>query len=144
MIPGKEFAVYGRRGDEGRQGAGNRHDYAEPPAGFLPNLHGGYPGDQKDNRRLCGTARSKRNLHREIQSAPGLSEDGVRKLIDMEPHLEGEIFDPLKNVDYFKTVRVNQDIDTIVWENGADFSPDFLYGVGTEVKDVQLLFSTLR
>jgi len=71
-------------------------------------------------------------------------EDGVRKLVDMEPHLEGEIFDPLKNVDYFKTVHVNQDIDTIVWENGADFSPDFLYGVGTEVKDVQELFSTLR
>jgi len=24
----------------------------------------------------------------------------------------------------------NEDIDTVVWENGADFSPDFLYEVG--------------
>jgi hypothetical protein len=68
-------------------------------------------------------------------------EDGVRKLVDMEPHLEGEIFEPLKDVDYFKTVRVNPDIDTIAWENGADFSPDFLYEVGTEVKDGQAVFS---
>jgi len=68
-------------------------------------------------------------------------EDGVRKLVDMEPHLDGEIFEPLKDVDYFKTVRVNPDIDTIAWENGADFSPDFLYEVGTEVKDGQAVFS---
>jgi hypothetical protein len=47
----------------------------------------------------------------------------------------------LKDVDYFKTVRVNPDIDTIVWENGADFSPDFLYESGTEVKNVQAVFS---
>ncbi|HBQ27905.1 hypothetical protein HX99_01090 [Peptococcaceae bacterium SCADC1_2_3] len=63
-------------------------------------------------------------------------EDGVRKLVDMEPHLDGEIFEPLKDVNYFKAVRVNPDIDTIAWENGADFSPDFLYKAGTEVKDV--------
>jgi hypothetical protein len=68
-------------------------------------------------------------------------EDGVQKLVNTEPHLEGEIFEPLKDVDYFKTVRVNPDIDTIVWENGADFSPDFLYEAGTEVKNVQAVFS---
>lgn len=62
-------------------------------------------------------------------------EDGVVKLCDVAPHLDGEIFEPLKNIDYFKTVRVNPDIDTVVWENGADFSPDFLYEIGTEVKD---------
>jgi hypothetical protein len=60
-------------------------------------------------------------------------EDGVVKLVDMKPHLEGEIFEPLKNINYFKTVRVNPDIDTIVWENDADFSPDFLYKVGIDV-----------
>lgn len=57
-------------------------------------------------------------------------EDGVVKLIDMKAYLEGEIFKPLKDINYFKTVRVNPDIDTIVWENGADVSPDFLYEVG--------------
>jgi len=60
-------------------------------------------------------------------------EDGVVKLVDMKPHLEGEIFEPLKDTDYFKCVRVNTEIDTIVWDNHADFSPDFLYEVGVEV-----------
>ena len=61
-------------------------------------------------------------------------EDGVVKLVDMEPYLEGEIFEPLKNIDYFKTVRLNPDIDTIVWDNDADVSPDFLYEIGVMQK----------
>ena len=61
-------------------------------------------------------------------------EDGIAKLVDLEPYLDGEIFEPLKNIDYFKTVRVNPDIDTIVWDNGADVSPDFLYEVGVVQK----------
>jgi hypothetical protein len=60
-------------------------------------------------------------------------EDGKRKAVDLEPHLDGPIFEPLKDVEYFKTVRVNRDLDTIVWDNGADFSPDFLYEIGREV-----------
>ena len=59
-------------------------------------------------------------------------EDGVVKLVDMEPYLDGEIFEPLKDIDYFKTVRVNPDINTIVWDNDADVSPDFLYEIGIE------------
>jgi len=59
-------------------------------------------------------------------------EDGVVKLVDMEPYLDGEIFEPLKDIDYFKTARVNPDTDTIVWDNDADISPDFLYEIGEE------------
>jgi len=59
-------------------------------------------------------------------------EDGVVKIVDLEPYLDGEIFEPLKDIDYFKTVRVNPDIDTIVWDNDADISPDFLYEIGEE------------
>ena len=66
-------------------------------------------------------------------------EDGVVKLIDMKPYLEGEIFKPLKDINYFKTVRVNPDIDTIVWENDADVSPDFLYEVGVIKSDAASL-----
>jgi hypothetical protein len=61
-------------------------------------------------------------------------EDGVEKDVDLSPHLVGEVFEPLKDVDFFRRVQVNSDIDTIVWENGADFSPDFLYEVGTAVE----------
>ncbi len=67
-------------------------------------------------------------------------EDGSVKLADLGPYLDGEIFEPLKDVDYFKTVRLNSELDTIVWENGADMSPDFLYEIGvliTEAASVQ-------
>ena len=62
-------------------------------------------------------------------------EDEVQKLVDLEPHLEGEIFEPLKDINYFKTVSVNPDLDTIVWGNNADFSPDFLYEIGKIVEE---------
>lgn len=60
-------------------------------------------------------------------------EDGSVRRVDLEPYLDGEIFEPLKDVAYFATAQVNREVDTIVWENGADFSPDFLYEIGEEV-----------
>ncbi|MFN3333791.1 MAG: DUF2442 domain-containing protein [Caldilinea sp.] len=65
-------------------------------------------------------------------------EDGVTRLVDLEPYLDGEIFEPLKDLDYFRTVQVNPDIDTIVWDNGADMSPDFLYAIGVDVAENSL------
>jgi len=57
-------------------------------------------------------------------------ENNEYKLVDLQPYLEGEIFETLKDISYFKSVRLNKDIDTIVWPNDADFSPDFLYEIG--------------
>jgi len=57
-------------------------------------------------------------------------EDRRKKLVDLEQYLEGGVFEPLKNIDYFKLVTLNSDIDTVVWPNNADFSPDFLYEIG--------------
>ena len=37
------------------------------------------------------------------------------------------MFAPLKDVSLFKKFRVDPDLQTIVWENGADLAPDFLY-----------------
>ena len=65
-------------------------------------------------------------------------EDGTRKLVNLEPYLEGEVFEPLKDINYFKTVSVNPDLDTIVWKNNADFSPDFLYEIGGVSEDKSL------
>ena len=64
-------------------------------------------------------------------------DDHEIKLVDLEPHLDGPIFEPLKDLVFFKKFRVNRDIDTVVWPNNADFSPDFLYEIGTEVSEQQ-------
>ena len=37
------------------------------------------------------------------------------------------VFEPLKNFDFFRKVRVEPDVGTIVWPNGADICPDVLY-----------------
>jgi len=66
-------------------------------------------------------------------------EDGTVRLVDLQPHLDGEIFEPLHDINYFKTVRVNPDLDTIVWDNGADMSPEFLYEVGKPVAEPALM-----
>jgi len=55
-------------------------------------------------------------------------------LVDLQSHLDGKIFKPLKDISYFKVVKLNEDIDTIVWPNNADFSPDFLYEIGQPIK----------
>lgn len=63
---------------------------------------------------------------------------GQKKLVDLSSHLYGEIFEPLKEVSSFKKFKLNEDTDTIEWENGADMSPDFLYKIGKDfVKPIQ-------
>ena len=57
------------------------------------------------------------------------------KLVDLAPHLDGRIFEPLKDLSYFKRVQVNRDIDTIVWPNNADFAPEFLYEIGETISE---------
>ena len=58
--------------------------------------------------------------------------DEVR-IVDLSDHLDGPVFEPLKDLSYFKQFQVNHDIDTVVWPNGADVSPDFLYEIGVTV-----------
>lgn len=56
-------------------------------------------------------------------------EDGSVRVVDLQPHLDGEVFEPLKDINYFRTARLDPELDTISWENGADVSPDFLYEI---------------
>ena len=53
--------------------------------------------------------------------------DGSDGEVDLERELDGEIFEPLKDISYFKDFSVNQELHTVVWPNGADFAPEFLY-----------------
>ena len=54
-------------------------------------------------------------------------EDGREGEVDLQDELWGEVFEPLKEQRRFKTVRLDPELNTICWENGADFAPEFLY-----------------
>ena len=62
-------------------------------------------------------------------------EDSSWRRVDLKDELYGEVFEPLKNIEYFKTVTVNHDLDTIVWDNDADVSPDYLFEISTTVEE---------
>ena len=53
--------------------------------------------------------------------------DGIAGEVDLKDELEGEIFGSLKNIELFKSFKVDPVLETIVWENGVDLAPEFLY-----------------
>lgn len=53
--------------------------------------------------------------------------DGAEGLVDLSNELYGEMFEPLKDKEKFKTFKIDPELDTIVWENGADLAPEFLH-----------------
>lgn len=53
--------------------------------------------------------------------------DGTEGEIDLESELWGTVFEPLSSPEEFKRLSVDSELGTVVWPNGADFAPEFLY-----------------
>jgi hypothetical protein len=56
--------------------------------------------------------------------------DGVVSDVDLENEIYGEVFEPLKDKEYFQAF--SQDRWTVTWDCGADFAPEFLYELATK------------
>jgi hypothetical protein len=57
-----------------------------------------------------------------------LFDDHSEQTIDFQPILTGEMYGPLRTLDLFNIVRFNivrldPEVQTLVWPNGADFDP---------------------
>ncbi len=56
--------------------------------------------------------------------------DGLKKKVNLTDALTGKIFQPLRDPAFFAKFRVDDESDTIVWPNGADMAPEYLYEHG--------------
>ena len=79
-------------------------------------------------------------MHRDVVQVTTV--DGFKLRLRFEDGIEGEvdcstllsfkgIFAPLKDPAEFARVRVNPELGTICWPNGADICPDVLYSRAT-------------
>jgi predicted nucleotidyltransferase len=61
---------------------------------------------------------------------------GEVRVLDVEPHLWGEAFRPLvEDYDLFTAVRVDPELGTIVWPNGADLAPETVHAKSSSRED---------
>jgi len=54
-------------------------------------------------------------------------DDETVQTIDFRPILAGELYGPLRDVSLFDQVRIDPEVRTLVWPNGADFDPATLH-----------------
>lgn len=53
--------------------------------------------------------------------------DGTDGEVDLSGKLDGPIFEPLRDANFFKRFRLEG--HTLAWENGADFAPEYLHSL---------------
>lgn len=59
--------------------------------------------------------------------------NGEQAELDLADRIVGRggVFAPLEDIDFFKKVRVDPEIGTLVWPNEVDMCPDVLYSKAT-------------
>ena len=53
--------------------------------------------------------------------------DGSTGVADLTAALTNPVFEPLKDKSIFANFNVDQELETIVWPNGADLAPEYIY-----------------
>jgi len=53
--------------------------------------------------------------------------DGTSGEVDLRPALRGPVFEPLKDIAYFRQFAIDPGFETLTWPNGADIAPEFLH-----------------
>ena len=53
--------------------------------------------------------------------------DGTSGEVDLAGELDGEIFEPLRDREVFRSFVLHSELHTIAWPGGADLAPEFLH-----------------
>ena len=53
--------------------------------------------------------------------------DGRSGVADLAGTLRGGVFEALKDMKQFSQVSVDAELETVVWPNGADLAPEYVY-----------------
>jgi hypothetical protein len=48
-------------------------------------------------------------------------------IADLSTSFQGKVFESLQDLTLFQKLAVDAELGAIVWENGADFAPEYLY-----------------
>ena len=54
-------------------------------------------------------------------------DDGREGVANLTEALVGPMFEPLRDPDMFNMMRVDEELRTIVWPNGSDLAPEYIY-----------------
>jgi hypothetical protein len=54
-------------------------------------------------------------------------DDDTERIINFRPVLSGELYSPLRDLALFNQVKLDREVHTLVWPNGADFDPATLH-----------------
>lgn len=64
--------------------------------------------------------------------------DQKTKIVDLRKYKDKgpeTVFYPFRDIEFFKSVKVDKHTGTIVWPNGVDLCPDVLYETGVEINE---------
>ena len=61
-------------------------------------------------------------------------DDNTEQIINFHPVLAGQLYGALRELSLFNQVKIDPEVQTLVWPNGADFDPATLHDWPTHIE----------
>lgn len=68
--------------------------------------------------------------------------DGTVREIYFYPILKGKLYGPLRDISLFDKVKIDPEVHTLVWPNGADFDPATLHDWDENFYDLEQMVNS--